>query len=210
MAILVSLSMILGGAALMAYGLFIFYAWLPILYGLIGFETGILLGNWLIGEISWAVIVLGIVGALILGAASYFLEPLRRVLLGVSSGFMLGLAIATLLGLQNSVGGIVGLLLATIFGFVGARVVPRWFDMFVVAASAVGGAAMVMNGAHSLFPGIALFDRSTGGFLPSLLAFVLAAIGMIWQVKNISYWFNSLGVTAGSHGGDGKRPTKAD
>lgn len=196
--------MILSGAALMAYGLFIFYAWLPILYGLIGFEIGVLLGSWLIGEVSWIVIVLGIVGALLLGGASYFLEPLRRILLGVSSGFMLGLAVAMVLGLDNSVGGIAGLVLATVFGFVGARVVPRWFDIFVVGASAVGGAAMVMNGAHSLFPGIALFDRSTGEFMPALLAFVLAVIGMIWQVRNISYWLNSLGVAVGARDGDGK------
>jgi len=210
MTMLVPLLMILAGAALMAYGLFIFYAWLPILYGLVGFEIGILLGNWMTGDVGWGAIALGIVGALILGVSSYFLEPLRRVLLGVSAGFMLGLAVAELLGLENLFGGIIGLLLAVAFGVAGGGVVPRLFDKFVVAVSAVGGAAMVMNGAHFLFPGIALFDRSTEGLLPSLLAIVLAVIGIIWQMMNIANWLESLGVIAGAPNGDGKSSTKAD
>ena len=205
-----ALLIIMAGAALMSYGLFIFYAWLPILYGLVGFEVGILLGNWLTGGSGWIAIGLGLFGALILGAASYFLEPLRRTLLGVSLGVMLGLAVAALLGLENTIGGIIGLLLAAVLGFAGARVVPRVFDSFIIGASAVGGAAMVMTGAHYLFPGVELFDRSAGGLLPSLVAFGLAAIGIIWQMKNIANWLDSLGVMSGAQTGDAKSSTKSD
>ena len=36
--------LILCGLGIMGFGLFIFYAWLPLFYGLLGFEIGLLLG----------------------------------------------------------------------------------------------------------------------------------------------------------------------
>lgn len=86
MSLAIGLLMILTGLAIMAFGLFMFYAWLPLLYALIGFDVGLLLGRAFTGDVGTTAIVLGISGALILGAASYVLEPYRRVLLGVSGG----------------------------------------------------------------------------------------------------------------------------
>jgi hypothetical protein len=37
--------LILCGLAVMVFGLFLFYAWLPILYALFGWEIGLLLGH---------------------------------------------------------------------------------------------------------------------------------------------------------------------
>jgi hypothetical protein len=67
-------------------------------------------------------------------------------------------------------------------------IVRKYFDAFVIVASAFGGATMVMAGAHWLFPGVGLFDRAAGGFLPTLVTFVLSAIGIGWQSKNIAAW----------------------
>jgi hypothetical protein len=74
---------------------------------------------------------------------------------------------------------------------IGAIIVPRYFDAFVIVASALGGAAIVMAGAHGLFPGVGLFDRVAGGFMPALLTIVLSAVGIGWQFKNIAAWIRS-------------------
>ena len=79
MSLAIGLLMILTGLAIMAFGLFMFYAWLPLLYALIGFDVGLLLGRAFTGDVGTTAIVLAIAGAFILGAASYILEPYRRV-----------------------------------------------------------------------------------------------------------------------------------
>ena len=58
--------LILAGLAIMAYGIFIFYAWLPLLYGLFGLEIGLLLGRSLTGDTGVLAIILGAVGAVIM------------------------------------------------------------------------------------------------------------------------------------------------
>ena len=57
----------------------------------------------------------------------------------------------------------------------------RFFDLFVIGASAISGAAMLMTGANHI-------DRATGGVLPALLTIVLAVAGVIWQRSNIAKW----------------------
>ena len=44
--------LILCGLGIMGFGLFIFYAWLPLFYGLLGLEIGLLLGKWLTGDVG--------------------------------------------------------------------------------------------------------------------------------------------------------------
>ena len=83
MSMLGAVLLILAGLAIMAYGIFIFYAWLPLLYGLFGLEIGLLLGRSLTGDTGVLAIILGAVGAVIMFGASYFLEPYRRILLGL-------------------------------------------------------------------------------------------------------------------------------
>jgi hypothetical protein len=136
-------------------------------------------------------IVLGIVGAIGLGVASYTLEPYRRILLGVSGGVLLGLALTALLGWDGWLGGFFGLVLAAILGLIGGIVVPLFFDLFVVVASSLSGAAIAVAGAHFLMPGVGLFDHASGALLPRLLTFVLAVIGMGWQMSNIAKWVQS-------------------
>ena len=191
MSVLGAILLILAGLAIMAFGIFLFYAWLPFLYGLFGLELGLLLGRSLAGDVGLVAIILGIVSAVILFGAAYFLEPYRRILLGLSAGALVGLSIASVFGLDHFVGGVLGVVLAVVGAVIGAIIVPRYFDAFVIVASAFGGAAMVMAGAHWLFPGVGLFDRAAGGFLPTLLTFVLSAVGIGWQFKNIAAWVRS-------------------
>jgi len=186
--------MILTGLAIMAFGLFMFYAWLPLLYALIGFDVGLLLGRAFTGDVGTTAIVLGIAGAFILGAASYILEPYRRVLLGVSGGILFGLSVAAALGLDGWLGGFFGRVLALVCGAVGGLLVPRFFDLFVIGASAVSGAAMVMTGANHILPGVGFFDRAAGGVLPPLVTIILAVAGVSWQLSNIAKWTQMLSV----------------
>src|ERR1700716_900123 len=188
MSLAIGLLMILTGLAIMAFGLFMFYAWLPLLYALIGFDVGLLLGRAFTGDVGTTAIVLAIAGAFILGAASYILEPYRRVLLGVSGGILLGLSGAAALGHDDWFGGFFGRVLALVCGAVGGLLVPRFFDLFVIGASAVSGAAMVMTGANHILPGVRLFDRAADGVLPSLVTIILAAAGISWQRHNIAKW----------------------
>lgn len=194
MSLAIGVLMILTGLAIMAFGLFMFYAWLPLLYALIGFDVGLLLGRAFTGDTGTTAIVLGIAGAFILGAASYILEPYRRVLLGVSGGILFGLSVAAAFGLDGWFGGFFGRVLALVCGAVGGLLVPRFFDSFVVGASAVSGAAMVMTGANHILPGVGFFDRSTGGVLPSLITIILAVAGVSWQCSNIAKWNQMLSV----------------
>lgn len=188
MSILGALLSVVAGLAITAFGLLLFYAWLPLFYGLFGFDIGLLLGRSLTGDIGFVAIVLGIIGAVILAGASYSLEPYRRILIGVSGGVLLGLSLASIFELDSAGGGFLGSLLAIIGGVIGARVVPKYFDSFIIVASAVGGAALVMSGAHLLLPDVGLFDRTSGGVAPRLLTIGLTAAGIVWQFGNIAKW----------------------
>ena len=188
MSVLGATLLVLAGLAIMGFGIFLFYAWLPFLYGLFGLEIGLLLGRWLTGGTGLVAIIFGIVSAVILFCAAYFLEPYRRILLGLSAGAMVGLSIAAVFGLDHFVGGVIGVILAVVGAAIGAIIVPRYFDAFVIVSSAFAGAAMVLAGAHWLFPGVGLFDRAAGGFLPALELLVLSVIGIAWQFKNIAAW----------------------
>ncbi len=188
MSTIFALLLIASGLAIMAFGLFFFYAWLPLLYALVGLDIGLLLGRSLTGGMGTMSVVFGIVGALLLGAASYFLEPYRRIMLGVFGGVLFGLAMASAFGLESWLGGMFSWLVALVCGVIGSVLVPRLFNLFVVCATAISGAAMAMTGANHLFPGLGLFDRVNGGVLPAILAFVLAVAGVVWQQRNIAKW----------------------
>jgi hypothetical protein len=186
MSTLGAILLILAGLAIMNFGIFLFYAWLPVLYGLFGFEIGMLLGRSLTGDIGAVAITLGVISAVVMFLASYFLEPYRRILLGISGGAAVGLALASVFGWDHGASGLLAFILTVFGAVIGASVVPRYFDAFIIGASAFAGAAMLMAGAHKLLPGVGFFDRASGGMLPSMVTLVLAVLGVGWQYKNIA------------------------
>ena len=84
--------LILCGIGIMGFGLLMFYAWLPLLYGLFGLEIGLLLGRWLTGDVGVLAFTLGLAIGVAAAAAAYFLEPYRRALVGFMGGVVLVLA----------------------------------------------------------------------------------------------------------------------
>ncbi len=143
--------LILTGLAIMTLGLFIFYAWLPLLYAIVGFDIGLLVGRAITGEVGALSVGLGIVGAVALGVASYYLEPYRRILLGVSGGFLFGLSLGMALNLDTVLGGILARALAFVCAIVGGILVPRFFNAFVIGATAISGASIILIGLHTCF-----------------------------------------------------------
>lgn len=198
MSLIGSLLMILTGLVIMAFGLFIFYAWLPLLYAIVGLDIGLMLGRWLTGAVGAIAIVLGIAGAVLLGAASYFLEPYRRLLLGASAGVLFGLSMATAFNLDTVLGAFLAGILILLCGVAGAAFVARFFNAFVVGASAISGATMAVAGVHHLLPSLGLFDLASGDFLPRALTLLLAVLGVIWQAQNIGKWAQMLPLNDGS------------
>lgn len=190
MPFLAGIMFVITGLAFMSLGLFLFYAFLPLLFAFIGFDIGVLLGRWLTGDIGWIAIVLGVIAAALLAFASYSLEPYRRVLLGSSSGILAGLSLAAGLGLEGWFVGPLNFFLIVACGLIGGLVALYVFDIFVVVASAVGGASLVVAGAHLILRG-GLQD-GIGGFWSSALLIVLAAVGTAWQLRNIPRWVQLL------------------
>ncbi|MFT3730500.1 MAG: hypothetical protein QM780_03605 [Hyphomicrobium sp.] len=191
MSILGAVLSIATGVMILGFGLLLFYAWLPVFYGLVGLDLGLLLGRSLTGDIGFFAIVLGIAGAAILAGLAYVLEPYRRILIGISAGMLIGVSLASALGLDAPSGGFLGTALAIVFGVMGASVVPRYFDQFIIVSSAFAGAALVMAGANALFPGVGIFDRSQGAIVPTFLTLALAVAGIIWQMSNIAKWIQN-------------------
>ena len=182
------LLLILSGLAIMTFGLYMFYAWLPLLYGLLGLDIGLLLGNWLSGEVGLVAIVFGLAGAIALAGAAHILEPYRRIFVGFSVGALFSLLLSYFLALNSLIGGFFGTVLAVGGGIAGAMIVPQIFNSIIIAASAFGGAAIAMAGAHWLLPDVGLFDSVDGGFLPRLITTLLALVGVSWQLRNIETW----------------------
>lgn len=52
-----------------------------------------------------------------LAGASYYLEPYQRILLGVSGGVLLGLALAAAFGLDSTCGALIGGALAFVLSY---------------------------------------------------------------------------------------------
>jgi hypothetical protein len=79
-----------------------------------------------------------------------------------------------------------GILLAVAGGVIGAMLTSRFFDMFVVVASAFGGATLVVAGAKALL--LAVGAPAPGTLLPALSTVVLAMVGVGWQLRNVARW----------------------
>ena len=194
MNILLGILLVVWGLGLMAYGLFVFYALLPLWYGmfggLLGFFVGALItgssNGWFGNMLTW---ILVIVGAALFAGLAYQLEPFRRVLAGLLMGFGLGSLLAAIFG--------GGVFLTILFGGVGALIyavlVPLFFDPMIVVGSSFSGAALVMDGAFLLLPFLGfLLDRSNssnnGNFLAIVVYVVLGMIGLGWQLSHLSRW----------------------
>lgn len=189
--ILAAILIIIAGAGIMGFGLFLFYALLPLFYAFFGVGVGIWLGAAITGNsvesLNLIELIFGVVGGVIFAGAAYFLEPFRRILIGIGLGGLLGGVLAGAFGWT----GILGVLVMVGGAVIGAIIVLALFDPFVIGASAFGGAGLVMDGIYLLVPSLDFLNRSQvqdGGFIPILIWLVLGSIGLGWQFMNLQKW----------------------
>jgi len=191
MLILNGLLIVIVGLTTMSFGLFLFYALLPLFYALfgagVGYELGTLVTSTPPGEMNFVKLMFVLVGGIAFAATAYFLEPVRRILIGLGLGSLLGGLVATAFGLT----GLFGVIVMALAAAVGAGITLKMFDTFIVVASAIGGAGLALDGAHLVFRSLGIFDRATiadGAVMPLFLWIALSAVAMAWQFRNIERW----------------------
>ena len=191
MQILNGIFLILVGLGAMGFGLMLFYALLPLFYAFFGIGVGYWLGSMLTstppGEMSFVKLIFALGGGIIFAGGAYFFEPFRRILIGIGLGSLLGGLVASALGLT----GILGVIIMIVAAVVGAGITLAVFDAFIIVASAIGGAGLVMDGVHLIFQSLDVLDRTTialGTITPLVIWIVISAIAMGWQFMNIERW----------------------
>lgn len=191
MAILLGIVWVLIGLGVMAFGLWLYYALLPLFYGVlgagIGFWLGLAIAGSTIPDAGWLELILAVAGAVVFALAAYFLEPLHRIITGTALGGFFGIAVAYALG----GGTLLSVALAVAGAAVGSVIVPLVFDPSIIVITAVDGAAMVVDGAYTVLD-VGFLDRfnlSTGDQLFALLIWIgLAMLAMGWQSRNSERW----------------------
>ena len=183
--------LIVAGVATMALGLFLFYLFLPLFYFFFGLGVGYELGSFVTGaaggETSLVKLIFACGGGVIFALAAYYLEPIRRILIGIGLGSLLGGLVANALGLT----GFLGIIIMIVCAGIGAGLTLAVFDRFIVIASAFGGAGLAMDGTHQIFRSLDIFDRTAivdGAVAPAVIWMVLSAIAVVWQSMNIDRW----------------------
>ena len=193
MSIINGLLLILAGFGAMGFGLFLFYALLPLFYAFFGVGVG----YWLVslitgageGEMSLIKLVFGLGGAVLFAGVAHYLEPFRRILIGIGLGSLVGGLIASAIGLT----GIVGTIIMVVGAVIGAGITLAVFDRFIIVASAFGGAGLVMDGLHLVFRNVGILDRTEGGIMPLFIWVGVGVIAMGWQYLNIARWTRNAG-----------------
>ena len=202
--------LVLAGLGAMGFGLMLFYALLPLFYAFFGAGVGYWLGSFITstvpGEMSLVKFIFVLIGAVVFAGAAYSLEELRRILIGIGLGSLLGGLIASALGLT----GFLGITIMVIAAVLGAGITLAVFDGFIVVASALGGAGLAMDGVHLIFRSLDIVDRSTisdGAIAPLIIWVVLGALAMAWQFKNIERWTHNAGPATDQADGRADGPT---
>ena len=99
MLLLNGIVLILAGIGAMGFGLFLFYALLPLFYAFFGAGVGYWLGSFFTstipGEMSFIKLLFSLGGALVFASGAYFLEGFRRILIGIGLGSLIGGQIAS-------------------------------------------------------------------------------------------------------------------
>jgi hypothetical protein len=188
MSIINGLLLILAGLGAMGFGLFLFYAFLPLFYAMFGVGVGFWLGSLLSGagegEMSFLKLLFGLGGGVLFAGVAYYLEPFRRILIGIGLGSLIGGLIASAIGLT----GIVGTVIMIAGALIGAGITLAVFDRFIIVASAFGGAGLAMDGLHLILRNVDILDRTSGEVIPLVIWICVGSLAMSWQFMNLDRW----------------------
>ncbi len=191
MIVLNGIALIFVGLAAMGFGLFLFYALLPLFYAFFGLGVGYWFGSLLTGappgDGNLIKLLFAIGGAVLFAGGAYFLEPFRRILIGIGLGSLVGGLIASAIGVT----GFLGAVIMIVAGVIGAAITLAVFNPYIIVTSAFGGAGLAMDGLYLIFRSIGILDRTTiadGALVPLSIWIVVGTVAMGWQFKNIERW----------------------
>jgi hypothetical protein len=132
-------------------------------------------------------------GAFVFAGSAYFLEPFRRILIGMGLGSLVGGLVASAVGLTGSLGAIIMFVGAVLGTFITLAV----FDRFIIVASALGGAGLVMDGVFLAAGPLEIANRASiadGATAPLIVWVLLGVAAIAWQMKNIERWTRNSGL----------------
>lgn len=183
MDVLTGILYILLGIGLLGFGIFLFYLLLPVFYGFLGFGVGLIVADYLNVEQSVG-LIFGIIGAVIFVLLTWQLEMLRRILIGIGFGILLGAAVANALAVDNTA----RLIIVVVGAIIGAFIALAIFDGFIIAASSIAGANFVLAGLFIVTDDITfrINDIATGETIALIIWAALAVLGIAWQLANLA------------------------
>lgn len=183
MDVLTGILYILLGIGLLGFGIFLFYLLLPVFYGFLGFGVGLIVADYLNVEQSVG-LIFGIIGAVIFVLLTWQLEMLRRILIGIGFGILLGAAVANALAVDDTA----RLIIVVVGAIIGAFIALAIFDGFVIAASSIAGANFVLAGLFIVTDDIKfrINDIATGETIALIIWAALAVLGIAWQLANLA------------------------
>lgn len=136
-------------------------------------------------------IVIGLVVGLVFALLAYFFFSLAIVLLSASLGYWLGTSMVLFLGFNKGfLSAVVGIVLGIVVGAI--ALIGNFPKYYLIVASSIGGTVAVLGAIMLLLNKIELDafnyaavsqDISTSWFW-FILAFLLAAVGIVFQVKS--------------------------
>jgi hypothetical protein len=180
--------LILTGLEIMAFGLFMLYAWLALLYAPIGFDAGILLGRHSPGMLVQQRLLSALLARLFLAPGHMHSSPAGACCLVFPAVSCLAFPWPPL---SDSMAGLMASL-AECSHWSAARLEACSRRGSSICLSSVHlpliGAALVMTGANHILPGGGEFNPAAGGILPSLVTIILVVAGPSWQRSNITRW----------------------
>ncbi|MBK9123696.1 MAG: DUF4203 domain-containing protein [Chloroflexi bacterium] len=128
-------------------------------------------------------LILGIVGAILVGVLLYWFYGLAFALFGAIFGAAFGIILLPILGVT----GIGGLLVVVVGAVLGAIVGTLLKDPVIVIGSAFGGATAVVTGVGTLAPTLPLVRPGTGtteSVVSLAVVVVLTVIGAVFQFRS--------------------------
>ena len=138
---------------------------------------GAMLAVGVVGLLFWPVVINV---AMVLGLAPVIGVPFPLLSYGGSA------LLASLIGLGRFDSALLAAVIAVIGGVAGAMLAMRFFDALVIAASAYGGATLIVLGARMLLP--IASEPTALSAIPAIIAIVLAILGMRFQLQHMDEW----------------------
>lgn len=183
MDVLTGILYILLGIGLLGFGIFLFYLLLPVFYGFLGFGVGLIVADYLNMEQSVG-LIFGVIGAVIFVLLTWQLETLRRILIGIGFGILLGGAVANALAVDETA----RLIIVVVGAIIGAFIALAIFDGFIIAASSIAGANFVLAGLFIVTQNTAfdINDIFAGETISLIIWAALAILGIVWQLANLA------------------------